>query len=61
MADLLPPTLDDQIACVEREIAMRQRLYPRWVADRRMAERTARYELDTMRAVLETLREVKHG
>lgn len=61
MTDLIPPTIDDQIACVEREIALRRRVYPRWIANKRMTERTARYEIDVMTEVLNTLKEVKRG
>jgi hypothetical protein len=59
MPDLISPSLDDQIACVEREIKLRERTYPRWIFNKRMSERTASYELDTMRAVLDTLRGLK--
>jgi hypothetical protein len=56
---LFGPPLDDQIACVEREIALRQRAYPRWIADRRMSQAKAQHELDTMCEVLATLRRMK--
>jgi len=49
-------TLRDQIACVEREITMRERVYPRWVAAGKMTPGKADAELAGMRAVLETLR-----
>lgn len=57
MNDLLPITLADQIACVKREIAMRERVYPRRIADRLMTERKASLELAHMRAVLQTLQD----
>lgn len=47
--------LAKQIACVEREIAMRESAYPKWVKNGRMKETTAAYELKAMRAVLVTL------
>ena len=53
--DLLPITLDDQIAAVKREIAMRERVYSRQVFNRKMTQKTADRELALMRAVLETL------
>jgi hypothetical protein len=56
---LFGPSIDDQIACVEREIAMRRRAYPRWIADRRMSQAKAQHELDAMCAVLATLQRVK--
>jgi hypothetical protein len=53
----LPPvTLADQVACVEREIAMRKRVYPRWVGDGMMKQGAADEEIRRMEAVLETLR-----
>ncbi len=52
-------TLDEEIACVAREIAMREALYPRWVADAKMKQAKANHELALMKAVkarLESLR-----
>lgn len=48
-------SIDDQIACVEREIRMRERVYPHWVAGRKMQQRQADRELLAMQAVLATL------
>ena len=45
-----------QIKSVEREIAMRQEVYPHRVASGKMKQTTADYEISAMRAVLETLR-----
>lgn len=50
------PTIETQIRCVEREIAMRARVYPRWVAAKNMSQAKADSEIATMRAVLATLR-----
>lgn len=47
--------LAEQIACVEREIRMRSRVYPRFVAGGRMTQHKADAELAAMRAVLVTL------
>ncbi len=47
--------LSDQVACVKREIAMRERAYPRWVAGGRMTQQKADQELAAMKAVAETL------
>ncbi len=54
-ADLLPITLDDQIASVRREIALRERVYPRQVSNGRMSRQSAERELALMQSVLETL------
>lgn len=61
MADLLagqepPVTVPEQIAAIEREIAMRGRVYPRWVAAGKMTQAKADHELRAMRAALDTLR-----
>jgi hypothetical protein len=47
--------LIEQIHCVEREIALRERAYPRWVKNGRMSAIEADRELARMRAVLDTL------
>lgn len=47
--------LNDQIACLDREIALRQRVYPHLVATGKMTEVKAQYELVAMEAVRETL------
>jgi hypothetical protein len=48
-----------QISCVKREIALRERVYPRQVKLGRMAEGKADQELVAMRAVLATLEALK--
>lgn len=46
----------EQLACVERELKLRKRAYPRWVRDGRMPQGSAEREIRTMEAVLETVR-----
>jgi len=63
MSDLFPAaapsvSLARQIEAVEREVAMRRRVYPRRVADGRMTQRQADTETAAMEAVLATLRGV---
>lgn len=48
--------LDRQIACVQREISMRRKVYPRWVQCGRMKQDQATREIAAMEAVLETLK-----
>lgn len=48
-------TLDQQIQSVAREIKMRERVYPRWVASGKMKRENADYELECMKAILATL------
>lgn len=47
--------LAEQIACVEREIAMRERVYPTLIARQRMSKANADRETAQMKAVLATL------
>jgi hypothetical protein len=64
MNDLFPDApipLEAQIACVEREIVMRRRVYPEWIAKRRMTGERAQAEIRAMSAVLKTLRELRPG
>lgn len=49
------PTIDQMIACVKREVSMRERVYPRWIEAGRMTPEKADAELNTMRAVLKKL------
>lgn len=48
-------TLEDMISCVEREIGMRERSYPRWVEQKKLLQATADQEMARMRAVLNLL------
>ena len=48
-------SIEDQIACVHREVAMREKLYARWIQDHKITQKTADIELARMRAVLQTL------
>lgn len=57
----MTPTLDDQIDCVKREIGMRERVYPKWVQLRRLSQEQADRELGRMRAVLNTLQNLKRA
>ena len=52
-------TIDRQIACVLREIALRKKVYPSWVLQRRMTQEEALREIDTMEAVAITLGQVR--
>jgi hypothetical protein len=51
--------LAEQIACVRREISMRARVYPRWIAAGKMSAEGAAREQTAMSAVLQTLVEVE--
>lgn len=44
-------TTADKRASIEREIKMRRRVYPRWVADRKMSQTQADREIAVMEAI----------
>lgn len=47
--------IQEQIKCVRRELAYRQKVYPRLVMQGKLDERQAKYQIDVMNAVLDTL------
>lgn len=51
-----PISIDEQMKCVQREIRMRENVYPKWVAAGKMSPAKAESELAMMKAVLETLK-----
>ena len=53
--------IEEQIACIERELGMRVKLYPRWVKGGKLTQEAADQELDRLRAVLLTLQRVQQG
>lgn len=59
MSDLFPITLQDQIAEIEREVVLRERVYPRWIASGKLPQHKADRQLAVMTAVLQTLYELK--
>lgn len=54
-------SIEHQLACVARELALRESAYPKWVASGRMKKEVAERELARMRAVMETLKAVQAG
>ncbi len=54
-------SLDRQREAVARELNMRVRVYPRWVADGRMTKAKADEEIACMQAVLKTLLDLQVG
>lgn len=52
------PTLKDQIACVERELAFRRRCYPNWIEQKKIKADQAAREIARMEAVLATLEQM---
>jgi hypothetical protein len=47
--------LNDLLGCCRRELALRQRVYPKWVAKGTMSEAKALNEIEQMRSVVEFL------
>lgn len=52
--------LDRQIACVRREVSMRKRVYPRWVATSKMTQEEADRQIEAMEAAQLTLERYRH-
>jgi len=48
-------SLAEQIKIVQREIAFRKKLYPRWVESGKMTQIEANYQIDGMECVLNSL------
>jgi hypothetical protein len=53
-----PPSLTAQWQCAQREYRLRSQCYPRWIAQGRIARDVAKQELETMAAIVRTLREL---
>ena len=47
--------IEQQIKCVEREIGMRESVYPRWVNSKKMSGSKAQYEIEAMKQVKQSL------
>src|SRR6185436_15545739 len=56
---VMPVSLADQLACVRRELSLRQRVYPRLIAQKSMTQAGADFQLAAMQAVLQTLEELQ--
>lgn len=55
-AGALPIPLVVQLREVEREVALRRRVYPRWITEGRLTREAATRQVETMEAVAATLR-----
>lgn len=51
------PTPADLLACAEREVSMRKRVYPRWVEIGRLTQAKADHEIACMQAIAALLRQ----
>lgn len=54
----MPPidNAERKLACLQRELKMRRKVYPRWVKDRKMAQAQADAEIAIMTAIVEDYR-----
>jgi hypothetical protein len=52
-----PFTYKDKLACAERELSMRKRAYPRWVAAGKMKAEDASRQIDLMQAIVDDYRD----
>jgi hypothetical protein len=59
MSDFFPCTIEEQIAEVERELALRRQVYPRRVDEKKMSQNASDLHMRRMEAVLATLRDLK--
>ena len=50
-------TLNEQIDCAKRELAMRKNLYPKWVESGNMAHDEATHQIECMESIVATLGE----
>lgn len=48
--------LSDLVACADRELAMRERVYPVWVEKKKMSDDKAAHETAAMKQIAATLR-----
>jgi hypothetical protein len=55
-----PPTIDQQIDEVERELRMRELVYPKFVAGKKLRQGEADEHMRRMRAVHATLIEIRN-
>lgn len=52
-------SIDTQIKCAKRELAMRRNVYPKWVAYGKMNQTSADAEIAAMAAIVSTLERLK--
>ncbi len=54
------PTLPDAIKELDVEIAIRERVYPGWIAKGKLTHQAADFKLASMRLAAENLRDIEH-
>lgn len=48
-------SFDDKIRCAQRELALRRRMYPKWVDKGTMEQDKAEWEIEVMEAIVQQL------
>lgn len=61
MSEINYELLQEMINCVKREVAMRYRVYPKWVREGKMTEQTAEKEKALMYGVQKALQKIYDG
>lgn len=52
-------TLTDKLACLERELRYRRRVYPRWILEGRMTTASAEHECSVLQAIIDDYRRLR--
>lgn len=58
---LFPPSIDEKVACIERELKYRRRVYPRFIWAKKMSQQKADREIEVMESILGDLKEKQDG
>lgn len=53
------PSIIDLVECAKRELALRQRVYPKWVESGRLDARKADHEIECMKAIASRLEKIR--
>lgn len=59
MSTTLLITFDEQLEEIERELAMRRSLYPRWISEGKLKQAVADQKFANLKAALETFKALK--
>ena len=59
MSDMFPITLDDELVELTRELLLRRKVYPRWVANGQVTQARADRQIAVMESALNRLMALK--
>jgi hypothetical protein len=57
----MPHSFETKRKCIERELGYRRRVYPKWVADKRMSQQFADEQIAIMEEIAADLRKMEEG